>query len=212
VPTIYQLKPAFQRLLRPLSDGLVRAGATPNQVTLVALALSAVAGGALLRWPAASWPLLLLPVALLLRMALNALDGMMAREHGLQSPLGALLNELSDVASDALLYLPLARHAAFAADAVVLLVVLAALGELAGVAAVQVGASRRYDGPLGKSDRAFVLGALALALALGAPAGRWLPVVCWVLVGLAALTVVNRVRAALRERAATPAGGEGVAR
>jgi CDP-diacylglycerol--glycerol-3-phosphate 3-phosphatidyltransferase len=202
VPSIYQLKPAFQRLLRPLAGGLVRAGVTPNQVTVAGLVLSAAVGVAIGLLPQARWPLLLLPAALFARMALNALDGMMAREHGLATPLGALLNELSDVASDALLYLPLARVAPFPPAAVVTMVVLAALAELAGVAAVQVGASRRYDGPMGKSDRAFVLGALGLLLGLGVEGAPWVPWVLWAVVALAALTVANRVRAALRERAA----------
>jgi CDP-diacylglycerol---glycerol-3-phosphate 3-phosphatidyltransferase len=208
MPSVYQLKPAFQRLLRPLANGLVRAGVTPNQVTVAALVLSAAVGVALLARPEARWPLLLLPVTLLVRMALNALDGMMAREHGLQSPLGALLNELSDVVSDTLLYLPLARLDGFPPVAVVLVVVLAALAELAGVAAVQIGAARRYDGPMGKSDRALVFGGLGLLLGLGVPAGRWLVVVLWVVVALLAVTVGNRMRAALRERAAGSAGGE----
>ena len=53
-------------------------------------------------------PLLLLPLVLFLRMALNAIDGMMAREFGQKSRLGAVLNELGDVLSDACLYLPFA--------------------------------------------------------------------------------------------------------
>ncbi len=47
--------------------------------------------------PTSRWPLLLLPVTLFVRMALNAIDGMMAREHGQASAAGAVLNELSDV-------------------------------------------------------------------------------------------------------------------
>ena len=43
-----------------------------------------------------------------LRMAFNAIDGMLAREFGQQSALGAFLNELTDVVSDAALYLPFA--------------------------------------------------------------------------------------------------------
>jgi 1-acyl-sn-glycerol-3-phosphate acyltransferase len=40
---------------------------------------------------------------MLARMALNAVDGMLARDFGLKSPLGAFLNELTDVLSDAAL-------------------------------------------------------------------------------------------------------------
>ena len=36
------------------------------------------------------------------------------------------------------------------------IVVLTLVSEMTGVVAVQIGASRRYDGPMGKSDRAFV--------------------------------------------------------
>ena len=41
-------------------------------------------------------------------MAFNAIDGMMAKEHGQASAAGAVLNELSDVIADAALYLPFA--------------------------------------------------------------------------------------------------------
>ena len=48
-------------------------------------------------------------------MALNAIDGMLAREYGQKSRLGAYLNELGDVVSDAALYAPFALLAAFGA-------------------------------------------------------------------------------------------------
>ena len=115
-------------------------------------------------------------------MALNAVDGMLAREHGMKSRLGAMLNELGDVVSDTALYLPLALVPGIRPATVVAPVVLAGLAEMAGVVGVQIGASRRYDGPVGKSDRALAFGALCLALGLGAPAGRWLDVLlawCW---------------------------------
>lgn len=208
--SIYDLKPAFQRLLRPLAAGIVRAGVTPNQVTAGALLLSA-AVGAVMAWTRSRWSLLLLPPALLARMALNALDGMMAREHGMRTRLGALLNELGDVISDALLYLPLALVPGWPAAAMVCAVVLAGASELAGVAAVQAGASRRYDGPMGKSDRAAVFGALGLALGLGVPAGRWLDVVLWVVVALLVLTIANRVRKAVCDGEPATAGAPATA-
>ena len=63
--------------------------------------------------------LLILPAVLFLRMALNAMDGMLAREHGQKTSLGALLNELGDVIADAGLYLPLAVVPGFDARLVV---------------------------------------------------------------------------------------------
>ena len=106
--SIYDLKPTFQARLRPLADGLANRGITANQVTVAAFLLSLAAGGLLLLWPGAALPLLLVPVVLFIRMALNAIDGMLAREHGQKSDLGALLNELGDLFSDAALYLPFA--------------------------------------------------------------------------------------------------------
>jgi CDP-diacylglycerol--glycerol-3-phosphate 3-phosphatidyltransferase len=197
--SIYDLKPAFQSLLRPVTRRLAAAGVTANQVTVAAAILS-IAGGAAIAWrPAAAWPLVLLPVALLVRMALNAIDGMLAREHGMKSRLGAILNELGDVISDAALYLPLALVPGFSPPLVVAFATLAIVGEMCGVVGVQIGATRRYDGPLGKSDRAFACGLLGLLLGLGVPRGAWLHMVLGVLTALAMLTIVNRARRALRE-------------
>ena len=109
---------------------------------------------------AASWPFLLLPIVFLLRMAMNAMDGMLAREFGQQSPLGAYLNELADVVSDIALYLPFAFVAPFGPWSVGLVIAASCVSEMAGALGPMVGAARRYDGPMGKSDRALVFGAL----------------------------------------------------
>ena len=197
--TIYDLKPAFQGLLRRPADALARAGVTANQVTVAALLLSGVMGLLLYLFPLSAWALGLMPVALFLRMALNAIDGMLAREHGMKSRTGAVLNELGDVAADAMLYLPFAVVPGVPARWVVLVVLTGILTEMAGVVAVQVGASRRYDGPFGKSDRAFLFGFIALLLALGVGPGAWLGVLLPAACALGLLTVVNRARAALQE-------------
>ena len=102
-------------------------------------------------------------------MALNAIDGMLAREHGQKSRLGAYLNELGDVVSDAALYAPFALLPPFGRFWIGLVILLAALTEFAGVLGPTVGASRRYDGPMGKSDRALVFGALGLWVGLRRP-------------------------------------------
>jgi len=191
--SLYALKPRFQSLLRPLVSTLHRAGATANQVTVLTCLISVALGIGLasnadrLQW------FLLLPVWFLLRMALNAVDGMLAREYAQQSTLGAYLNELTDVVSDAALYLPFAFVAGVQPTAVGVLVFLAAVSEFAGVISVSLGASRRYDGPMGKSDRAFVLGALGLLLGLGVTPGDWLNITLVAVCGLTALTTVNRV-------------------
>jgi CDP-diacylglycerol--glycerol-3-phosphate 3-phosphatidyltransferase len=197
----YDLKPRFQALLRPLCRRLHRAGVTANAVTLAAVGLSAAGGAAIACRPAAAWPLLALPVVLLVRMALNAVDGMLAREHGLASPLGAMLNEVGDVASDAMLYLPLALVASVPAAWCVAAVTSGWLAEIAGVAGAQIGAPRRYDGPVGKSDRAVGFGLLALLLGLGVDPGpaQWPALLLCALTAGGLWATRNRVRAAVRE-------------
>ena len=199
MPTLYDIKPRFQALLRPLVRGLAAGGVTANQVTLAAAGLS-LAVGALLAWrPESRVILLLVPVILFVRMALNAIDGMLAREHGQKSPLGAVLNEICDVIADAALYLPFALFPELDSGLVVGVVVLAIVSEMTGVVAVQIGASRRYDGPLGKSDRAFLFGLLALLAGLNVSLFRWGDILLLIALVLLVVTVINRAKKALAE-------------
>ncbi len=197
--TIYDLKPRFQALLRPVCGALARAGVTANQVTVAAALLSAAGGAAILWLPEARWPLLALPVVLFLRMALNAIDGMLAREHDMKSRLGAVLNELGDVVADAMLYLPLAAVPGVPGWLVAGLVMAGILVEMTGVVGIQIGASRRYDGPVGKSDRAFIFGLLAFLLGIGIGAGVWVDILLALGLALSGITVINRARKALAE-------------
>ncbi len=201
MPSIYDLKTAFQNLLRPAVRGLAKAGFTANQVTLAAMALSFATGAAIALNPTQINLLLLLPCVMFLRMALNAVDGMLAREHNQKTPLGAVLNELCDVLSDAALYLPLALVAgfgdAYGAALIVVIALLATVSEMTGVLMQTLGASRRYDGPMGKSDRAFVFGVLGLLVGLGVPTGFWLTGVLAVVALLLVFTIINRARRGL---------------
>jgi CDP-diacylglycerol--glycerol-3-phosphate 3-phosphatidyltransferase len=197
--SIYQLKPAFQTFLRPMVKRLAVAGVTANQVTLTACTLSLALGLGLF-WggpPAAAFGLV--PLWMFVRMAFNAVDGMLAREHGQQSALGAFLNELTDVISDAALYLPFALVLPGSPFWLGLVIVLAGLSEFAGALGPTVGASRRYDGPMGKSDRAFVFGALGLAVGLGGSLPGWAAWLMPLIALLIAITTVRRIRGALLE-------------
>jgi CDP-diacylglycerol--glycerol-3-phosphate 3-phosphatidyltransferase len=197
--SIYALKPRFQSLLRPLTAALARGGVTANQVTLAACGVS-LAVAAFVAWRSDErWPFVLVPLWMFLRMAFNAIDGMLAREFGQQSRLGAYLNELTDVVSDAALYLPFALVAPFWPWSVVAVVLLAAISEYAGVLGLMVGASRRYDGPMGKSDRAFVFGALGLWIAAAPSMPEWAAYVMPAVAAALVVTIVNRVRHGLAE-------------
>jgi CDP-diacylglycerol--glycerol-3-phosphate 3-phosphatidyltransferase len=195
--SIYQLKPRFQQALRPVLAALARTGITPNQVTLLAMLLSCAYGAALAWQPHVAGLWFGLPAFLLLRMALNAIDGMLATATDNQTVLGALLNEVCDQVSDAALYLPFAFAAGLVAPLVVGVAMLSLLAEFAGVLAQGVGVARRFDGPMGKSDRAFAFGVVALLVGAGVAPG-WSNGVLGVVLALSVLTVFNRLRQALR--------------
>ena len=197
--SIYALKPRFQSLLRPVATALARSGVTANQVTLAACVVSLVIA-IFVAWRSDErWPFLLVPLWMFLRMAFNAIDGMLAREFGQKTRLGAYLNELTDVISDAALYLPFALVAPFSLWSVGAVVLLAAISEYAGVLGLMVGASRRYDGPMGKSDRAFVFGALGLWIGVASALPAWAAYVMPVVAAALVVTIFNRVRRGLAE-------------
>lgn len=197
--SIYSLKPRFQSLLRPLVSKMAARGITANQVTLVAAAISLLIA-LVVTWQAQHlWVFVLIPIWMFLRMALNAIDGMLAREFGQQSKLGAYLNELCDVIADSALYLPFALLAGVPALLVVGVVLMAAVVEYAGVLGLMVGASRRYDGPMGKSDRAAVFGLLGAGVAFGLLDSLWITNILVVVLALLIYTLYNRVRRGLAE-------------
>lgn len=195
MPSLYDLKPAFQRLLRPFAARLAAAGITANQVT-IATCFASVLLGVELAMDQRGW--ILLPVFLFVRMALNAIDGILAREHGQKSRLGAVLNELTDVVSDAALTMPFAMLPGWRPLWVAGAIFFAVFTEMAGILGLTIGSTRRQDGPFGKSDRALVLGLGGAWLAMGWPVGDAAPLAVpaiWIL--LCCVTLIHRIRQAL---------------
>jgi CDP-diacylglycerol---glycerol-3-phosphate 3-phosphatidyltransferase len=197
--SIYELKPKFQNLLRPLVQKLVKKGITANQVTIFAMLLSIVTGLVVFVFASNPLVLVIVPIILFIRMALNAIDGMLAREHQMKSALGNFLNELGDVISDAVLYLPFAFLPNLSSPLIIAIVFLAVLSEMAGILGAVVGATRRYDGPMGKSDRAFVFGVLAILFACGISAGMWTSILLVIIILLTLLNIIFRISRALKE-------------
>jgi phosphomethylpyrimidine kinase len=196
--SIYDLKPKFQNLLRPLVKRLYNAGITANQVTLTACILSILLGALLTKFADIPVLFFLLPIWMFLRMALNAIDGMLAREFNQKTPLGGYLNEATDVISDAALYLPFAFVAPFGWGIIALVIFLAFMSEFLGVLGQVHGSGRRYDGPMGKSDRAFVFGLIGTIYAVFGQLPSWFSWVLYAVALLLVLTCINRVRMGLK--------------
>lgn len=197
--SIYDVKPQFQNLLRPIVQRSAKLGVTPNQVTVTAIVLSFVAGVILYLFHDRSFVLLLIPIVMFLRMVLNAIDGMLAKEHNMKTALGNLLNEIGDVTSDAFLFLPFAFIPGFSAPLIVAIVLFAIISEMTGVLGEVIGASRRYDGPMGKSDRAFVFGLLALLQAFHLLPESWITVVLSITLLLIIMNIFIRMNRSLKE-------------
>lgn len=195
--SIYNLKPKFQALLKPVLAFLHSKGVTANQITLASVVWSFII--AVFFWFADSnsYFFLALPIGLFVRMALNALDGMMARIYNQQSKLGEILNELGDVISDCVLFLPLLKYEPNSLYLIAIFICLSIINEFAGVLAKVISGERRYDGPMGKSDRAFMIGLYGLLSFFGFNQFSFSPYIFLCLILLVSLSTFIRLKKSL---------------
>lgn len=164
--SVYQLKSRFQDLLNPIMLKLYRANVSANQVTLGVFISSLVMAGMLYFIPSLMiW--FALPVFMLIRMAGNAIDGMLARQYNQQTDLGFMLNEITDLLADAALLLAFAAVTGFDAYWLVSLLLLTWLSEFIALMGQIIRGERQNSGPLGKSDRAVFLSVFAILIGMG---------------------------------------------
>ncbi|MDR1124297.1 MAG: CDP-alcohol phosphatidyltransferase family protein [Elusimicrobiota bacterium] len=196
--SVYQLKSKFQNILRPLTNYLASAGITANHVTISAFVMSAIVGFVIYEFaPQNNIALLILPVSLFIRMALNAIDGMLAREHGQKTRLGAILNELGDVLSDTIIYAPFLVVLGVGQYITLTVISLSIISETVGIMGIQIGADRRYDGPMGKSDRAFWFSVIAILEVSFKLSTSVINVLAGIIIVLLIFTIFNRIKKAL---------------
>jgi CDP-diacylglycerol--glycerol-3-phosphate 3-phosphatidyltransferase len=124
---------------------------------------------------------------------------MLAREHNQKSALGCILNEMGDVISDVCLYLPFALVSGVSAALIVGIVILAIASEMVGVLGYEIDRKRHYEGPMGKSDRAFVIGLIGLILGLGVAPSQWLTLLLIGVIFLQMWTIINRTQGMLQK-------------
>jgi len=197
--SVYKLKPRFQQLLTPVLLFLHKNKITANQITISSVLLSVVIG--ILFWNADSskWLFLSLPIGLLIRMALNALDGMMARKFNQTSKLGEVLNEVGDIVSDVIIFFPLIKFQPESLYLIIAFIVLSVINEFAGLIGKVVGKERRYDGPMGKSDRAFILGLYGLLIFFGVDISGLSVYIFGLIIALLLISTYTRLKKSLHE-------------
>ena len=160
--SIYKLKPKFQKLLMPLLKLLHNLGVTPNFLTVFTILFSFIIGYLLFLGIDNEIYFLFVSIGLLIRMMLNALDGMMATTYNLKSKKGEVLNEIGDVLSDIAIYFPFIYFNSLLIELIIIFISLSVINEFCGLLAKSISGIRRYDGPMGKSDRAFFVGIICI--------------------------------------------------
>jgi archaetidylinositol phosphate synthase len=167
--TLDFLRPAADRALSPFVGAARRAGITPDAVSALAFVLAVGAGGAF----ALARPTTYFAGALLVGLngVLDLIDGELARELGVESAAGDLLDHVLDRYADIAVVAGLAAGAGrpalgFAAVTGVLMT------SYLGTQAEAVGLDRVYAGLLGRADRLVLVAVAATVAAAGvAPAG-----------------------------------------
>lgn len=183
----------------PFVNYLHKLHVTPNQVTISACLLSIITGVLFYFNFESSWIYAVLPAFMFIRMAMNAIDGVLAKKFNLQSRLGKFLNELTDVISDTALFLPFFLVTQTFPAGVIIFIALSIVSEMAGVLAEVTSGERRYDGPMGKSDRAFLIGAVSLLILFNVPLEPYLHFVFIAASLLIAVNIYKRVLRGLEE-------------
>ena len=198
--SVYNLKSKFSDILRPICNSLVKVGITANMVTISAFVLSVITGVLIYLYiPKCALAYWILPISLFIRMALNNIDGVIAREHNQKTNIGAIYNELGDILSDIVIYVPMLYIMHSNILLIFLFTILTIISETVGIMGIQIGASRHYDGPMGKSDRAFWLSMLAIVAYFHTISCKSLSIFLGIVCFLLVYTIFNRIKGALKE-------------
>jgi CDP-diacylglycerol--glycerol-3-phosphate 3-phosphatidyltransferase len=157
---VYSVKPRFQAILKPVASYLAEQEVHPTWINLAAVISSVFAGFLLFDATTTVWSLLI-PLLVFIRIALNALDGMVARANKVnEQARGEFLNEFFDRVSDTAIFLGLTFNPATSILLGVATITVLLLTSYVSIVSKAAGGSRRYEGVMGKADRMLVIGFL----------------------------------------------------
>ena len=162
---IYSIKPKFQKFLSPIKNLFIKYNVHPTIINILALLFS-ILGGFLIYYSSFNiWLLIYIPFIAFIRTALNALDGLVARELKVKNQeYGEVLNEFIDRLSDVAFFfgIILATYTNILLGSITLVVVL--LSSYLGIVSKAAGGKRQYIGLMGKADRMFYLSVAAVLI------------------------------------------------
>ena len=160
---IYSIKPKFQRFLSPIKNLFIRYKIHPTTINILALIVSITGGISLFLSDRYVWLLIYIPFMAFIRTALNALDGMVARELKVKNQkFGEVLNEIIDRISDVAIFIGLAFTTYVNLPLGLITIILILLNSYLSILSKAAGGNRQYGGLVGKADRMFYLGLAAI--------------------------------------------------
>lgn len=162
---IYSIKPKFQKVLSPIKTLLIRLKVHPTYINFAALIVSIIAGYVFYKSSFNFLLLLLIPLLAFIRTALNALDGLVARELKVKNQQwGEVLNEFIDRLSDVAFFLGIAFFSSTNAFLVFITLISILLVSYLGILGKAAGGKRIYSGLMGKADRMFYVSVAAVLI------------------------------------------------
>jgi phosphatidylglycerophosphate synthase len=187
------------RWVKSAASCLARGGVSPNQISLISI-LAAGVGAVSLAFLPQPWNAIGCVCGVQIRLLCNLLDGMVAIEHGKQTPLGTLYNEMPDRVSDSMLLIALgyASGIPWLGWLTALLAVLTAYIRVFGGA---LGFAQDFRGPMAKQHRMAVLTAgclLSIIEHLAFGTNHSLPMACALIAAGTLLTCWTRIGALVR--------------
>jgi phosphatidylglycerophosphate synthase len=200
-----QLATRRRRWPSAIARRLAALGVSPNQISVASILFACIAGcafwgaGERLGDSASAW-LIVAAAGIQLRLLCNLLDGLLAIEGGLKSPVGELYNEIPDRAADIVILLGAGVAVHDYAGGIwlgVFATILALLTAYVRLLGGSLGFAQDFGGPMAKQHRMFVLtvGALAAVIEHATLGSVWsLYVALSLIVAGSVVTLVLRTR------------------
>lgn len=195
--SVYNLKKRFQNLLMPLCEKMNSLGITPNQITIGTMIGSIIFSLLFYKFSEYRVLFLIVPLFFLKRMALNALDGMIANRFNKKTNLGIFINEIGDIVADTVFFFCFFSVLNINIVLSMLFIFLGILSEYTGITAMQVDGKRHFEGPMGKSDRAFFISLLSIFIFFRLD-NKYIEYFIILGIGLLFLTIYNRIKSSLK--------------
>jgi phosphatidylglycerophosphate synthase len=159
IVALYRYKSLGRTFVKPLVHPLLKVH--PDVITWISFVFSIAAGVCFFK-ARLRWPLLLIPVCIMLRCVCNLLDGMVAIEREITSARGEALQDTVDRLSDSCMLLGAIFSPFGGLGLGIFSMTVMLISSYVGILKKAVGGKREYGGILGKGDRYLLMGVASI--------------------------------------------------